>query len=401
MSEHHTPQLLGSFSTYLSQLRTNKPLSFSNEAHLDPAKWRAKARQAFDQAVGAPQFPAVQPRETASVIHDGLEITTLEWQLPFGWPTEAYLLKPAGSKEKLPGVLALHDHGANKVHGKSKLVDTGENSSDIINRYRDTYYGGRAWANELAKRGYAVLVHDIFPFESRRIRFNEVPGRVLDHMFTPPDQIVEPEVGDTDPNMGAKLDSTLEDSFSHYNTFAIGMENVIAKAIFASGTTWPGIMLSEDRIALSVLASHPLVDANRLACCGLSLGGLRSNLLGGTSDSIRFSASIGFMTTWNDLIMHNCIDHTWMLFIPRLPESMDFPDILSMRAPMPSMVIQSTEDPLFTLAEVKRAEKLLKESYRKAGDEEAFTMSWYPGGHRFDREMQEQVFTRCDRLLQS
>ena len=34
---------------------------------------------------------------------------------------------------------------------------------------RANYYGGVGWANEIAKRGYAVLVHDTFPFASRRV----------------------------------------------------------------------------------------------------------------------------------------------------------------------------------------------------------------------------------------
>ena len=35
-------------------------------------------------------------------------------------------------------------------------------------------YEGRAWANEIAKRGYVVLVHDAFAFASRRIRFEDM-----------------------------------------------------------------------------------------------------------------------------------------------------------------------------------------------------------------------------------
>ena len=43
--------------------------------------------------------------------YDDLHIEELTWQLPYGQPTEAILLKPQNAKGKLPGILAFHDHG--------------------------------------------------------------------------------------------------------------------------------------------------------------------------------------------------------------------------------------------------------------------------------------------------
>ena len=39
-----------------------------------------------------------------------------------------------------------------------------------------------AWANELARRGYVVLVHDTFTFGSRRMRLADVPGNIRNNM---------------------------------------------------------------------------------------------------------------------------------------------------------------------------------------------------------------------------
>ena len=30
--------------------------------------------------------------------------------------------------------------------------------------HQEDYYGGKAWANEVVRLGYGVLVHDAFPF---------------------------------------------------------------------------------------------------------------------------------------------------------------------------------------------------------------------------------------------
>ena len=41
--------------------------------------------------------------------------------------------------------------------------------------HQEQYYEGNAWANEIAKRGYVVMVSDAFPFESRRVLLADVP----------------------------------------------------------------------------------------------------------------------------------------------------------------------------------------------------------------------------------
>lgn len=40
--------------------------------------------------------------------------------------------------------------------------------------HHEEYYDGMCWANEMAKEGFAVLIHDTFPFASRRVHISEV-----------------------------------------------------------------------------------------------------------------------------------------------------------------------------------------------------------------------------------
>jgi dienelactone hydrolase len=100
--------------------------------------------------------------------HDGLDVEQLSWQLPYGPPTEALFLKPTGNEGPLPGVLALHDHGGNKHFGIQGITCISDEVHPLIQKKQKDLYGGVAWANQLAKRGYAVLVHDAFSFASRR-----------------------------------------------------------------------------------------------------------------------------------------------------------------------------------------------------------------------------------------
>lgn len=405
MSFNQQKPLLGSLSTYLSTILNERrvpPCSLLHKRNSDVDVWRTEARACLESALKAPNFLPVTYESIWKKSYDGVSIEKLKWQLPFGGATEAYLLTPDHIQGPLPGILALHDHGNNKFFGKSKIVRTGDGTPPVVCSYQRDYYGDRAWANEFAKNGYAVLVHDVFPFESRRIRFSDVPGRLIDRMLQNPSETREPQPGETESDLESRLLGNADDTIAHidrYNTFARELEPVIAKSFFSAGLTWPGVTVAEDRVALSILSSLPQVDSKRIGICGLSLGGLRSVYLGGSTDGITCSATVGFMTTWNDFITSKAVDHTWMVYLPELPQQMEFADILALRAPAPSLVISSIEDPLFTLSEVKRAESILRGSYHKAGAESAYSHTYYPGGHCFHREMQQEVLSYFSRYL--
>ena len=85
-------------------------------------------------------------------------------------------LPQAGRRSgRLPAVLGLHDHGGNKYFGWRKIAQISDQLHPMMKEHRDEYYGGVSWANELAKRGFAVLVHDAFAFASRRVRVGDLP----------------------------------------------------------------------------------------------------------------------------------------------------------------------------------------------------------------------------------
>jgi hypothetical protein len=90
---------------------------------------------------------------------------------------------------------------------------------------------------------------------------------------------------------------------------------------------------------------------------------------------------------------------TWLVYAPRLPELLDFPEILGLRAPLPALVLATTEDPLFTRSETERAGRILAKVYVKAGAADAFQISFFPGPHKFDLPMQEQAFAWMKRWL--
>ncbi|MFN0100507.1 MAG: alpha/beta hydrolase family protein [Bryobacteraceae bacterium] len=378
-----TPNMIGAYGEWAAGMMQDPPrMSFRQPMFQNVDAWRPAARARFRDALLGPG-PALAP--SAVVQHhlefDGLEVEHLQWQLPFGPPTEAVVLKPAGSKGKLPAVVGLHDHGGNKYFGLRKITRISKDPHPLMLKHQERYYSGLAWANELARRGYVVLVHDTFTFGSRRMRLADLPGNIRNNLVE-----ANPEA---------------EDEIQRYNQFAGGHEHLIAKSLFSAGMTWPGVFVYDDQRAVDYLASRADVDATRIGCCGLSGGGLRTVMLTGADERIRCSCCAGMMTTWRDYLLNKCYTHTWMCYVPGLPRELDYPEILGLGAPNAVLVLNNRQDSLFTLPEMERADRILTEVYKKAGAPERYKASFYDGPHKFDAAMQKEAFDWFDRWLRS
>jgi dienelactone hydrolase len=293
-------------------------------------------------------------------------------------------VKPAGASGPLPAVLALHDHGMVKFFGWEKIARFGAESHALMLEHQRQYYGGRPWTNELAKRGYAVLAHDVFAFGSRRIRLTDVP------------QVLQEALAGAEPADAEREDWEAIDRYHH---FAAGHEHVIAKSLFCAGTSWPGVFTYEDQRALDYLCSRPDVDGARVGCAGLSGGGLRTVYLAGLDERIACACCAGMMTTWRDFLLNKSYTHTWMIYVPGLPRELDYPELLGLMAPKPVLVLNNEGDELFTLAEMRRADRILAEVYAKAGAADRYRCSFYPGPHKFDLAMQAEAFEFFERHL--
>ena len=378
-----TPNMIGAYGEWAAQAMQDPPrLSFRQPMFGNVDAWRPVARARFRELLLGPGGAATP---VAAVQHhfefDGLSIEHIQWQLPYGPPTEALVLKPAGATGKLPGIVGLHDHGGNKYFGLRKITRMSKDPHPAMLRHQEEYYGGAAWANELARRGYVVLVHDTFTFGSRRMRLADLPGNIRNNLV------------ESNPEA--------EDEIKRYNQFAGNHEHLIAKSLFSAGMTWPGVFVFDDQRAVDYLASRPDVDATRIGCGGLSGGGLRTVMLTGADDRIRCSCCVGMMTTWRDYLLNKCYTHTWMCYVPGLPRDLDYPEVLGLGAPNPVLVLNNRQDELFTMPEMERADRILSEVYKKAGATDRYRASFYDGPHKFDREMQKEAFAWFDRWLKS
>lgn len=374
--------LIGNYGQWAASLRGGDlpTLSFRRREWSDIDRWRETARQRFAERLAIPDvggMPEVTVEKTFS--YDGLHVENLTWQLPYGSPTKAVLLRPLNVTGPLPAILALHDHGGVKYFGHEKVTRTGEDQHPLMKAHQKEYYEGFAWANEIARRGYVVLVPDAFAFASRRVMLTDVPAH-LRH-------------GLTDPQ------AENHESIHAYNKWAADHEAIMAKSLFSAGTTWPGVFFAEDRVALDILCARADVDGNRVGCGGLSGGGLRTVYMGALDPRIKCTVCAGFMTTWEDLVVDKSFTHTWMIYVPLLPNELDFPEIMGLHAPLPTLVLNSEQDDLFTLAEMRKADNILQEVFDKVSSGDRYRCSFYPGPHKFDARMQKEAFDWFDKWL--
>ncbi|MEV0313446.1 dienelactone hydrolase family protein [Nonomuraea fuscirosea] len=308
------------------------------------------------EAAGVLDLVAADVRVERTWTADGLDGEELSWSVGFGPRTRAYLLKPAGANGPLPGVVALHCHAGMKWAGKEKIADGPEGPSPEVRRLREEIYGGRAFAGELARRGFAVLAHDVFVWGSRRFPL-DVP------------------------------DGPLSEA-DRYDRAAREHEHVVAKHCAALGTSFTGVVAGEDLAAAAYLRSRP--DVSVVGCAGLSGGGLRAALLGAFDPGIRAVVIAAMMSCFRDMLGGHVEKHTWMLWPPGLPRLGDYPDLAAARAPRPLMVQYAMRDELFPEDGMRRAHTIIGDRYAQAPDAYAAVFADVP--HSFDVPMQERAF---------
>ncbi len=318
-------------------------------------------------------------RVERSWTQDGLEGEEVSWSVGYGPRTHAWLLKPQGAKQPLPAVLALHDHGGFKYYGKEKIAEGPDAPEIFMEKFRERYYGGRPWVNDLAKEGFAVLVHDTFLWGSRKFPLEDMKAALSLQM---PDEV----------RQSAWEEYRLPEAIAEYNYYTGQHEHLVSKYCNILGAGLPGVVCHEDRIALNYLRSRPDVQVDQVACAGLSGGGNRAGMLRATAAGLKAAVVVGLMSTYEGLLDHNIASHTWMFYPFGWARYGDWPDLVSCQAPAPLLVQYDRDDTLFTFQGMQAAHARLAGHYQFVGAPEAYTGQFYAGPHKFDREMQAAAF---------
>ncbi len=372
---------VGQFYPFLQDLARGRGQSLSYLARDWPDReaWRAQGRDKMRALLAYDPPPGLKNSQVLGTVKkDGYTRTLVRFPVTADRQAEAFLLVPDGLKGPAPAVMALHDHGGFYYFGKEKITAT-DDPPEPLRRFIAESYEGRTFADELARRGFVVLVPDAFYFGSQRID----PGRVSGPLVRELEGL--PADGD--------------EYIRRFNAFAGGHETLMAKTIFTAGTTWPGLLFQGDRAALDYLLTRPEVDPSRVGCMGLSIGGFRSAHLAGLDGRIRAAVVAGWMTTYPSLLRDHLRSHTWMIYVPGQLPFLDLPDVASLNAPRPLMVINCRQDRLFPPEGMRQAEDKLRAVYRKMGAEDRFECRTYDVPHSLNRRMQNDAIDWLRRSL--
>jgi cephalosporin-C deacetylase-like acetyl esterase len=140
------------------------------------------------------------------------------------------------------------------------------------------------------------------------------------------------------------------------------------------------------------LASRPEVDAQRLGCVGLSMGGYRSFLLAALDPRIKVAVDVGWMTSFASQIRRHVVNTIGFSFhIAGLYRYMDLPDLAALIAPRALLVINGTKDSLFAPDGVRAAFEKIGACFRKAGASDHQHCRLYDAPHEFNRQMQDEA----------
>ena len=343
-------------------------------------QWRIQGRAKMMELLSfAPEPVPLNPEITDKVKKNGYTRYRVTYSVTPYRKTEAFLLIPDGLTKPAPAVIALHDHGGFYYYGKEKITET-EDQPMILKDFINKAYGGRPYADELARRGFVVLCPDAFYFGSQRIDIS-----LLDDYFLRD----YPDIKSSDKNK----------AINAFNQFCSPYENIIARYIFDSGTTWPGILFHGDRVSVDYLLTRAEVDPARIGCIGLSIGGFRSAHLFGLDPRISVGIDAGWMTSYSKQIDNHLRHHTWMIYVPGQLSFLDLPDVVTLSIPKPLMIINCKQDQLYTMTAMEAAADKIGEVYEKADASDRFLVKWYDVPHLFNVEMQNDAIEWLEKWL--
>ncbi len=370
---------VGSLFPFIQKQAVSKdfPLSFLNPRFRTVAEWKPTARGTVLDLLHYAPPPVGPAAETVERVDCGDYVrekvwfnTTPDVRVP------AYVLVPKQGPKPAPAIVALHDHGGFYLWGKEKLVALdGEHS--VFTEFRERYYGGRSIAIDMVRRGYVVVVTDMFYWGERRMLLDDDPTDWRERPAT-----MSPE------------------RIQAFNTRASQNEQLVGRTIYTAGFTWPGVMFWDDVRTVDYLLTRPDVDPTRIGCVGLSVGAVRSAHLAALDDRIKAGVIVCWMTSLPMQLqkhVRNTIGHTKV--VPGLLRHMDYPDVAALAMPTPLLLMSGTKDGLFDLDAVKASFATLNACYAKAGIPDRCRTQLYESPHQFNAEMQAEAWAWLRRFV--
>lgn len=153
------------------------------------------------------------------------------------------------------------------------------------------------------------------------------------------------------------------------------------------GQTLTGMWTWDLQRLLDYIETREDCDASRIACVGLSGGGLQTLWLAALDDRVRCAVISGYFYGYQEslLDMYNCSCN----YVPNLWLTVDMGDLGALIAPRPVLVETGSDDPLNGprgVLNVTEQLDITRAAYRVLGHEERVYHHVFTGEHRWDGE---------------
>lgn len=294
-----------------------------------------------------------------------------------------------------PAVVLLHDHGAHFSIGKEKMISPMPAYSEAAiyrcagakadsKAWVDKYYDGAYVGDSLAAAGYVVIAIDAEYWGARAM--------------SQPDweQILGETLVDTTKGHTILQAPTLRS----YNKTLRDYQPRYYDRTSHQFRTWFDRILADDQATVSFLIdTSPIINPNRVACFGFSMGAYRAWQLAAADKRIAVCVASNWMTTFeaNGGPLPN--QSSWSMYRPKAYPKDDYPVVASRIAPRPFLLMYGIGDPLFPESAVLEADSVIRAAYHKAGAAEQYRLEAYPVRHFFSHEQLEALIAFLNEYL--
>ncbi len=302
--------------------------------------WLKAKRRQLTRLLGG--FPRKGPLNATTLRREEQQDRIVEWvtyESEGGDAVPAILLIPKHRTPPLPAIVCHHQHAGQYDLGKSEVVGKAGNPQ-------------QAYAADLCARGYITLSPDAICFEERR-----------------------------HPRLGGQ----------EYERF-------LSHELLLKGLTLQGKMIWDVMRALDYLQARGEVAPDRIGMIGHSLGGIETWFSMSVEPRISVGATSCGTSTYQAIIEAK-INHTYAFYIPGVLKWGDVPEVVSMIAPRPLLVLAGAADPIFPLGGAREVADRAGMLYRRLGAPQALELCISPGAHEFTDEMRHQAYHWFDRWL--
>ena len=153
----------------------------------------------------------------------------------------------------------------------------------------------------------------------------------------------------------------------------------ISADLLQAGHTLAGLRVWQIQRILDWMGQLQEVRQEKIACMGISGGGLVCSFSAALDQRIRAAVVSGYTNTFRGSIMamRHCIDN----FTPGLLTYAEMPDVIGLIAPRPLFVESGAKDPIFPEAATREAIQQLEKIYELLAEKDKFDWEIFPAAH--------------------